>query len=76
MGITQLAREVPNIVGIKDTIDNISHTREVINRVHAFRPGFIIFSGYDEYMLDTLILGGHGDPCYLQFCAGGDRWDL
>ncbi|CNC54376.1 dihydrodipicolinate synthase [Yersinia intermedia] len=58
--ITQLAREVPNIVGIKDTIDNISHTREVINRVHAFRPGFIIFSGYDEYMLDTLILGGHG----------------
>ena len=47
--ITRLAREVPNIVGIKDTIDNISHTREVINRVHAFRPDFIIFSGYDEY---------------------------
>lgn len=38
--ITRLAREVPNIAGIKDTIDNISHTREVINRVHAFRPGF------------------------------------
>lgn len=58
--ITRLAREVPNIVGIKDTIDNISHTREIINRVHAFRPEFIIFSGYDEYMLDTLLLGGHG----------------
>ncbi|WP_337248195.1 dihydrodipicolinate synthase family protein [Serratia fonticola] len=58
--ITRLARDVPNIVGIKDTIDNISHTREIINRVHAFRPNFIIFSGYDEYMLDTLILGGHG----------------
>ncbi len=58
--ITRLAKDVPNIVGIKDTIDNISHTREVINRVHAFRPDFIIFSGYDEYMLDTLILGGHG----------------
>lgn len=58
--ITRLAREVPNIVGIKDTIDNISHTREIINRVHAFRPDFIIFSGYDEYMLDTLLLGGHG----------------
>ncbi|QFI19857.1 dihydrodipicolinate synthase family protein (plasmid) [Klebsiella aerogenes] len=58
--ITRLAREVPNIVGIKDTIDNISHTREIINRVHTFRPEFIIFSGYDEYMLDTLLLGGHG----------------
>lgn len=58
--IERLARDVPNIVGIKDTIDNISHTREIINRVHAFRRDFIIFSGYDEYMLDTLILGGHG----------------
>jgi 4-hydroxy-tetrahydrodipicolinate synthase len=58
--IARLAREVPNIVGIKDTIDNISHTREIINRVHCFRPGFIIFSGYDEYLLDTLLLGGHG----------------
>lgn len=58
--ITRLAKEVPNIVGIKDTIDNISHTREIVNRVHTFRPDFIIFSGYDEYMLDTLLLGGHG----------------
>lgn len=58
--IARLARDVPNIIGIKDTIDNISHTREIINRVHAFRPEFVIFSGYDEYMLDTLLLGGHG----------------
>lgn len=58
--ITRLAKDIPNIVGLKDTIDNISHTREVINQVHAFRPEFIIFSGFDEYMLDTLILGGHG----------------
>lgn len=58
--IERLAREVPNIVGIKDTIDNISHIREIINRVHAFRREFIIFSGYDEYLLDTLVLGGHG----------------
>ena len=58
--IERLAHDVPNIIGIKDTIDNISHTREIINRVHSFRRDFIIFSGYDEYMLDTLILGGHG----------------
>lgn len=58
--ITRLAHEVPNIVGIKDTVDNISHIREVINRVHSFRPEFIVFSGYDDYLLDTLLLGGHG----------------
>ncbi|WP_330982777.1 MULTISPECIES: dihydrodipicolinate synthase family protein [Enterobacterales] len=58
--IERLACTVPNIIGIKDTIDNISHTREIINRVHAFRRDFIIFSGFDEYLLDTLILGGHG----------------
>ncbi len=28
--ITRLAREVPNIVGIKDTIDNISHTGKLL----------------------------------------------
>ena len=72
--ITRLAREVPNIVGIKDTIDNISHTREVINRVHAFRPDFIIFSGYDEYMLDTLLLGGHGGiPATFNFAPNITR---
>ena len=72
--MTRLAREVPNIVGIKDTIDNISHTREVINRVHAFRPDFIIFSGYDEYMLDTLLLGGHGGiPATFNFAPNITR---
>ncbi|MDO1900776.1 dihydrodipicolinate synthase family protein, partial [Escherichia coli] len=45
--INRLAREVPNSVGIEDTIDNISHSQEVNNRVHAFRPDFIIVSGYD-----------------------------
>lgn len=58
--IMRLAREVPNIVGIKDTVDNISHIREIINRVRPIRPDFMIFAGYDEYILDTLLLGGNG----------------
>lgn len=58
--IVRLAREVPNVVGIKDTVDCLSHIRETINQVHAFRPEFVVFSGYDEYLLDTLILGGQG----------------
>lgn len=30
-----------------------------MNSVHAFRRNSIIFSGYDEYMPDTLIPGGY-----------------
>jgi len=58
--IMRLAADVPNIIGIKDTVDNISHIREIINRVRPIRPDFIIFAGYDEYLLDTLLLGGNG----------------
>ncbi len=58
--IIRLAKDCPNIVGIKDTIDNISHIRALINQVRPVREDFIIFSGYDEYLMDTLILGGNG----------------
>ncbi len=58
--IASLADQVPNIVGIKDTIDSISHTRQVILTVKRRHPDFMVFSGYDEYLLDNLILGGNG----------------
>lgn len=58
--ITRLAHDIPNIIGIKDTVDNISHIREIINTVRPVRPDFVVFSGYDEYMMDTLIMGGNG----------------
>lgn len=58
--VALLAAEEPNIVGIKDTVDNISHIRSIINLVRPRRPDFIVFSGYDEYLLDTLLLGGNG----------------
>ncbi|AWH87612.1 dihydrodipicolinate synthase family protein [Limnobaculum parvum] len=58
--IARLAKEVSNIIGIKDTVDNISHVREIMNQVRPMRPNFVVFSGYDEYMMDTLIMGGNG----------------
>jgi 4-hydroxy-tetrahydrodipicolinate synthase len=58
--VASLARDFQNIVGIKDTIDNISHTRQIITSVKAERPDFMVFSGFDEYLLDNLILGGNG----------------
>jgi len=58
--VSRLAQQFPSIIGIKDTINNISHIRELINTVKLHRPDFLIFAGYDEYLLDTLIVGGDG----------------
>lgn len=58
--IVRLAQTCPNIVGIKDTVDTLNHIREVIHAVKPVRPDFSVFSGYDEYLLGTLLLGGDG----------------
>ena len=58
--VTRLATDCPNIVGIKDTVDCMSHIRTMIQDVKAVRPDFLVFCGYDEYMLDTLLAGGDG----------------
>lgn len=58
--VLKLAKEFPNIVGIKDTVDNISHTRKLIQTVKGERPDFAVFSGFDEYLIPNLIAGGNG----------------
>lgn len=58
--VKRLAQEIPTIVGLKDTVDTISHTREAIMEIKQVRPDFSIMCGFDEYLLITLILGGDG----------------
>lgn len=58
--IRELALRCPNIVGLKDTVDSLSHIRETLHAVKPVRPDFAVFAGYDEYLLGTLILGGDG----------------
>jgi len=58
--IARLAQEFDNIIGIKDTVDNISHTRQIIDAVRPLRPEFIVFSGFDEYLLQNMMFGGNG----------------
>lgn len=68
--VARLATDVPNIIGIKDTVDNASHLRELINVVRPVRPDFVIFAGFDEYMMDALILGANGGiPATSNFAA-------
>jgi 4-hydroxy-tetrahydrodipicolinate synthase len=58
--ITRLAKEFDHIIGIKDTVDNISHTRQIIEAVKPVRPDFLVFSGFDEYLLQNMMFGGNG----------------
>lgn len=61
--MAELAAAHPNIVGIKDTVDTISHTRKVIRAIKAVNPRFAVFSGFDEYYLVNRVSGGDGVIC-------------
>ena len=50
----------PTIVGIKDTVDTISHTRKVVAAVRQINPSFSVLSGYDEYYVSNRVFGGNG----------------
>lgn len=58
--IKRIAQTIPGIIGLKDTVDTISHIRSVIVEVKAERPDFKVFCGFDEYLLSTLLIGGDG----------------
>jgi 4-hydroxy-tetrahydrodipicolinate synthase len=63
--VLRLAKEFSNIVAIKDTVDNISHTRKLIQVVKEECPDFTVLSGFDEYLLPNLMAGGDGVLCGL-----------
>ncbi|MFS0775154.1 dihydrodipicolinate synthase family protein [Neobacillus sp. 3P2-tot-E-2] len=58
--VLKLVKQYPNIVGIKDTVLAVGHTRELIQVIKSERPDFAVFAGYDEHLLNTLALGGDG----------------
>jgi 2-dehydro-3-deoxy-D-pentonate aldolase len=58
--VLKLVKKYPNIVGIKDTVLAVGHTRELIQVIKSEKPDFAVFAGYDEHLLNTLALGGDG----------------
>lgn len=58
--VLRLATECERIVGIKDTVDTVRHTRDLLRVVKPVRPDFAVLAGFDEYLLETLIMGGDG----------------
>lgn len=58
--VRRLAEENSNIVGIKDTISGMDHTRELIRAVRPVRPDFEIYSGFDDNFAHNVLSGGNG----------------
>ncbi len=58
--VKKLAQNYKNIVGIKDTISGVDHTRELIKAVKPIRPDFIIYSGFDDNFAHNALCGGDG----------------
>ena len=55
-----LAKIHPNIVGMKDTISGMDHTRELIKVVKSHIPTFEIYSGFDDNFAHNVMAGGNG----------------
>ncbi len=58
--VLELARRRKNIVGIKDTVDVMGHTRALIQTVKSEFPEFLVYSGFDEFFSHNVISGGDG----------------
>ncbi|MGN9163988.1 dihydrodipicolinate synthase family protein [Tissierellaceae bacterium HCP3S3_D8] len=59
-----LIKENDNIIGYKDTVTEMGHTRKLIINVLDEFPNFTILSGFDENFAHNVISGGSG-------CIGG-----
>jgi len=58
--VVQLARLHSNIVGMKDTVSGMDHTRELIKQVKSRVPDFEIYSGFDDNFAHNVLAGGDG----------------
>ena len=58
--VVKLAKLHSNIVGMKDTISGMDHTRELIKTVKFELPEFEIYSGFDDNFAHNVLSGGNG----------------
>lgn len=58
--VCQLVSRHKNIVGIKDTVGTMGHTRALIQKLKKEYPQFVIYSGFDEFFGHNVLCGGDG----------------
>lgn len=58
--IQKLAAAYQNIAGIKETISDFGHIRQVIASVKKIRPDFLVFTAFDDHLLPGQMIGADG----------------
>lgn len=58
--VARLAERHPNLRGIKDTLVEVAHTRDVINATKDRFPDFLTYSGFDDNAAHNVLSGGAG----------------
>lgn len=58
--VYELAGKYENIIGLKDTVGDMGHTRAMIQMVKKDFPKFQIYSGFDEFFGHNVLSGGDG----------------
>jgi dihydrodipicolinate synthase/N-acetylneuraminate lyase len=58
--LLEMKKAIPNLAGVKDTIDSQAHIRDIVLTVKSVYPDFSVLVGQDEYLLGNLFVGGDG----------------
>lgn len=58
--VRQIVTRCPNVVGIKDTVTDMGHTRAILEILADVAPEFIVYSGFDENFAHNGLVGGNG----------------
>lgn len=72
--ILEIVRANKNVVGVKDTVSEMGHTRKILTTLHREFPNFIVYSGFDENLAHNITSGGGGcigavSNIYPELCA-------
>lgn len=58
--VREVVTRCPNVVGIKDTVTDMGHTRAILETLEDVAPEFIVYSGFDENFAHNGLAGGNG----------------
>lgn len=58
--VAQLANQHKNIAGIKDSVADFGHARDILLALRTTRPDFKVYSGYDDNFMHNAFSGGSG----------------
>lgn len=59
--VTKLVENYDNIAGLKDTVSDPEHTKELIFKVKKIKKNFKVYSGFDNQFVVNILSGGDGN---------------